>query len=664
MIKRIFFSLLFILIVNINSIFAQEVVSVNPVQNALNISKSTNISVTFNEAMNDSTINDSTFIVHSFRTGLRTGTYSYDTGTKTATFEPDDNFAVGEIVYVILTTGIEDTTGDTLASPYEWSFTVEVDGGSGKFAAKVDYGAGDGPRSVFSSDLDSDGDMDLIIANANSDNVSILLNNGDGTFAGKVDYGAGDSPISAFPSDLDCDGDVDLAVANLDSYDVSILLNNGDGTFAAKKDYGTGDSPRSIFSSDLDLDGDMDITVANRYSNNVSVLLNNGDGTFAEKVDYGAGNHPCSVSSPDLDSDGDMDLIVANAIDDNVSVLLNNGDGTFAAKMDYGTGDYPHSLFSSDLDSDGDMDIAVINSLSDNVSVLLNNGDGTFAGKVNYGTGDLPWAVFSSDLDSDGDMDLTVANFNPCNVSVLLNNGDGTFAAKKDYGTGNHPWAVFSSDLDSDGDVDLAVANFLSDNVSVLLNINPFVTVTSPNGGEEWNVDSIYNITWTSAGTSGNVHIEFFSADSGLSYWSDVIASTPDDGSYSWTIPNTPSDSCLVRITDIDGSPSDTSDAKFWIVLASGISDEFPDKYSFDLVGVALNNRLEVRYALPEKAGTVKFIIYDIAGKKIKEEKLNDSPAGFYSKDINIEGVSKGVYFIRMEANGKKFVKTSKFVLM
>jgi predicted NUDIX family NTP pyrophosphohydrolase len=664
MIKIIFLSLLFILIVNIDSVFAQEVVSVNPLQNALNISKSTNISVTFNEDMNDSTINDSTFIVYSFRTGLHTGTYSYDTGTNAATLDPDNDFAVGDIVTVILTTHIENATGNTLTSPYEWSFTIEAEGGSGKFAAKVDYGAGDGPRSVFSADLDSDGDMDLIVANANSDNVSVLLNNGDGTFAARADYGAGNSPISAFPSDLDGDGDMDLAVANLNSNDVSILLNNGDGTFAAKGNYGAGDSPRSIFSSDLDSDGDMDITVANRYSDSVSVLLNNGDGTFAEKVDYGTGDHPCAVSTPDLDSDGDMDLVVANAGYDIVSVLLNNGDGTFAEKKDYGTGDYPHALFSSDLDGDGDMDVAVINSYSDDISIFLNNGDGTFAAKVDYGAGDLAWAIFSSDLDSDSDMDLAVANFNLDNVSVLLNNGDGTFAEKVDYGAGRFPWAVSSSDLDSDGDMDLAVANWFSNNVSVLLNENPIITITSPNGGEKWVVDSTYDITWTSAHTSGNVHIEFFSADSGLSYWSDVIASTPDDGSYSWTIPNTPSDSCLVRITDIDGSPSDTSDAKFWIVLASGISDGLPDEYSFDLSGRAIGKPLKVRYALPEKAGTVKFIIYDISGKKIKEEKLNDSPAGFYSKDINIDGVSKGVYFIRMEANGKKFVKTSKFVLM
>jgi len=191
----------------------------------------------------------------------------------------------------------------------------------------------------------------------------------------------------------------------------------------------------------------------------------------------------------------------------------------------------------------------------------------------------------------------------------------------------------------------------------------PFITVTSPNGGEQWQADSTYDITWTSIGTTGTVNIEY-STNNG-SNWTGIIASTVSDGTHPWTIPDTPSDSCLVRITDTDGSPSDTSDAVFAILPVSGISaDLLPDVYSFDLRDVALNNRLEVRYALPEKVSSVRFVIYDITGKKVKEEKINQSSAGFYSKDINIDGVSKGVYFIRIEANGRKFTKTSKFVLM
>ena len=112
----------------------------------------------------------------------------------------------------------------------------------------------------------------------------------------------------------------------------------------------------------------------------------------------------------------------------------------------------------------------------------------------------------------------------------------------------------------------------------------PYIQVTSPNGGESWKVGSTQNITWNSSGTSGNVKIEYSS--NGGSSWSTVVASTLDDGSHSWTIPNTPSSNCLVRITDTDGSPSDQSDGLFtispvdtvnvWYVSTSG-SDETGD---------------------------------------------------------------------------------------
>ena len=89
------------------------------------------------------------------------------------------------------------------------------------------------------------------------------------------------------------------------------------------------------------------------------------------------------------------------------------------------------------------------------------------------------------------------------------------------------------------------------------------ISVITPNGGESWQVGSSHNITWTSSGTSGNVRIEY-STNNGSS-WTNVIASTPDDGSYSWTIPNTPSTTCLIRVSDTDGSPSDVSNSVFSI---------------------------------------------------------------------------------------------------
>ena len=91
----------------------------------------------------------------------------------------------------------------------------------------------------------------------------------------------------------------------------------------------------------------------------------------------------------------------------------------------------------------------------------------------------------------------------------------------------------------------------------------PFITLTSPNGGETWQIGDTEDITWNSSGTSGDVKIEY-STDNGSS-WTEETASTPDDGTYEWVVPNTPSMNCIVKISDTDGSPEDQSDAVFTI---------------------------------------------------------------------------------------------------
>src|SRR5438270_8257429 len=95
------------------------------------------------------------------------------------------------------------------------------------FATAVNYAvhASGQPQSVAVGDLNRDGAPDLVVANENTDDVSVLLGAGDGTFGTAVNYAAHNAPVAVAIGDLNGDGKPDLAVGNTGvSNDVSILL--------------------------------------------------------------------------------------------------------------------------------------------------------------------------------------------------------------------------------------------------------------------------------------------------------------------------------------------------------------------------------------------------------------------------------------------------------
>ena len=108
----------------------------------------------------------------------------------------------------------------------------------------------------------------------------------------------------------------------------------------------------------------------------------------------------------------------------------------------------------------------------------------------------------------------------------------------------------------------------VSDN-NFAITANEAITLVVPNGGENWNVGSTRYIAWHNQNFNDPVKIEY-SSDGGTNY-STIIASTTNSGSYTWTVPNTPSTNCLVKVSDAaDGNPWDVSDSPFTISTSIG----------------------------------------------------------------------------------------------
>ena len=95
----------------------------------------------------------------------------------------------------------------------------------------------------------------------------------------------------------------------------------------------------------------------------------------------------------------------------------------------------------------------------------------------------------------------------------------------------------------------------------------PLVTLTSPDGGENWACGSAHDITWDQSDNVGIASDTIYYSTDGGSSWMFVWGGSPSTV-YSWTVPHTPSHLCRVKIIAVDGSDnlnSDISEADFTI---------------------------------------------------------------------------------------------------
>src|SRR5436190_7488041 len=245
------------------------------------------------------------------------------------------------------------------------------------------------PTSVAAADLNGDGRPDLVSTSTGYPDmfgkVSVALGNGGGTFDAWTQFDTGSWPVSVAIGDVDEDGRLDLVTANADWYgrpngSLSVLLGKGDGTFAPRTDIGILRRER-VALADLDGDGHLDLVT------DQSVLLGNGDGTFGADLPVPAG----AFALGDLNGDGRLDLVSPVGAEPQdelpaVWVRLGNGDGTFGPAAGMGAGAYTGAVAVGDVNHDGRADIAVAetNDRSHAVSVLLGKGDGTFGNQHGY----------------------------------------------------------------------------------------------------------------------------------------------------------------------------------------------------------------------------------------------------------------------------------------
>ena len=449
------------------------ITNLTPTANARAVPRNASVVATFSQPLTAASAG-ALKVFSSQRGGLRGGGTATVAGN-VLTFAPAAyDFRPGEAVQYTVTTGAAGA-GGPLATPRVGQFTTAVRVSTGQFGLGSDPSVGTQPFSSALGDIDADSDLDLVVANGMSGQLSIRSNNSQGTFSGSQTLTAGGGPGGNVAlADVDGDGDLDLLKADqgmgINGGTVYIRLNNGAGTFSGSQSVTVGRGPVVLAIGDVDGDGDLDFAVTSSSTPSISVRLNDGAGNFTGSQSVAVGSNSYGIVLGDLDNDGDLDLAATSYFTNAVSIRLNDGAGNFSGSRSVAVGTSLWSVALADLDNDLDLDLIATNYASNTVSVRFNGGNGVFNGFQDLVTGSGPTDLALSDVDGDGDADLLIPNFNGTTVDIRLNNGTGTFGSVQAVAVGNAPGTINLGDVDADGDLDFVTTNFNAGTASVRLN--------------------------------------------------------------------------------------------------------------------------------------------------------------------------------------------------
>ena len=333
---------------------------------------------------------------------------------------------------------------------------------------------GNAPFNAAHGDFNGDGLMDIVTANASSNNVSILIRNSANTgFNGKVDYPVGPTPRMVIVTDFNGDGRLDIATASHGtSKQIDVLIRNQNPVesngFTSETSLIGPYQLTSISAGDVNGDGMTEIIAAHYNNNSIAVYRRNASNSgFVSEATYAVGRSISNSTVGDLNGDGKLDVAVCNTGNNTVSILYRNTTNTgFFTPSNLTVGASRWAIAIADFNGDGKADLVTGNHEGFNVSVLLRNTTNSgFNASINYPVGAYVQWVVPSDFNNDGKIDLALNVFretdpNEDNVLLMVNNGNGTFQSPFGYHVDGLVRAVTVADFNADGQDDIFAPNY------------------------------------------------------------------------------------------------------------------------------------------------------------------------------------------------------------
>jgi hypothetical protein len=254
-------------------------------------------------------------------------------GAGKGTFKPYVDYASAQDPEFVLAVDLnDDGKPDVLtANRTGKSFSVFLNDGRGAFPSHTDYALSSQSIWLAVGDFNHDGNIDVAaLGNTRgsaSGSVTVFLGDGHGGFSKGVSLAGHKGSYSVVVGDLNSDGNLDIVIANATASNISAFLGNGDGTFSSEKLSSVPQRPGQILLGDFNRDGKLDVAaIDNDFDfvlSCVSLVLGRGDGTFTSANTYAVLGSVAGAAG-DFNHDGTLDVVSAGTYEA-VSVLLNEG---------------------------------------------------------------------------------------------------------------------------------------------------------------------------------------------------------------------------------------------------------------------------------------------------------------------------------------------------
>jgi hypothetical protein len=334
-----------------------------------------------------------------------------------------------------------------------------------------------GEAAVAAADFDQDGHADLI--SAGEPQLTIFRGDGEGGLASFSRAPGGEHPVDFAIADLNEDGNLDVAVANHDTDYLTILNGDGDGNFKPAANspliIDVRPHPHAVQAVDLDGDGHIDLVVDHREAQGLLILRGLGDGDFESpgKLVDGGGDPYRGMAIGDINGDGKPDLVTPNPSE--VGVLVNTSSEQIAfRRVSPVAAEAPFAVALGDFNGDGDLDLlAASDEGSSRVELFLGDGNAGFEPAIDSPFQAAPGAkkIVVGDFTGDGVQDAVVSSYQSADLLVLIGGSDiiqtGFLPADE------HPWGLAAADFNHDGRDDLVVADDKTKHAVIYLSYKP-----------------------------------------------------------------------------------------------------------------------------------------------------------------------------------------------